>query len=537
MSNLLTNPYFILFLIIGLGMALGAIRICGLSLGTSGVLFVALVAGHYGYHVPEGVRDVGLALFVYCIGLGAGARFFAAIARQGSKLALLSVIIVCSAAAVIYLCSQWLNIPAGLSAGIFAGACTSTPALAAATEVLKDTASQNAALSIGYGISYPFGVIGVVLFVQLMPKLIKCDLTAEALKLQSTRKEPTVISKVVRITNASLFNQPIAENSFFDGLSSQVTRVVKNGNLMPLSADDIFLPNTEVLLIGPSDKLNQEIDLIGESVKNDYIRDIERQRRKILLLSKNIAGRTIRDLKTVKNYGIVISRVSRLGFVFVPTADTMLERNDVLMVVGDPEKLEAFAKIAGHRPQAFDQTDLLSLCLGLALGILVGNIEFGLSGSKISLGIAGGPLIVGLLLGHFGKVGPLIGYIPRATRLLLQDLGLVFFLACAGVAGGGALVETVMKHGGPVLIMSLACAVMPILIGYFVAKKIMRMNILEVLGGICGGMTSTPALGAISTQTDSQAPVVSYATAYPVALILMTVLAKMLIQAIGFPAI
>ncbi|MEG0143889.1 MAG: YidE/YbjL duplication, partial [Akkermansia sp.] len=142
MINLLQNPYFILFLVIGLGMALGAIRICGLSLGTSGVLFAALVAGHFGLQVPNGVRDVGLAIFVYCIGLGAGARFFVAIARQGSRLAFLSILIVCTGAGVIYICSRLLDIPAGLSAGIFAGACTSTPALASATEVLKDISGQ-----------------------------------------------------------------------------------------------------------------------------------------------------------------------------------------------------------------------------------------------------------------------------------------------------------------------------------------------------------------------------------------------------------
>ncbi|MEG0426414.1 MAG: aspartate:alanine exchanger family transporter [Akkermansia sp.] len=534
MSNLLQNPYFILFLVIGLGMALGAIRICGLSLGTSGVLFAALVAGHFGLQVPNGVRDVGLAIFVYCIGLGAGARFFVAIARQGSRLAFLSILIVCTGAGVIYICSRLLDIPAGLSAGIFAGACTSTPALASATEVLKDISGQNSALSIGYGIAYPFGVIGVVLFVQLAPKLLGYNLNTEAKKLQANSKEPTIISKVVRITNNNLFQQTIADNPFFDKFASQITRIVRDGQLCPLSTDDIFTPDTEVLMLGPSDKLKPEIALIGESVKNDYIRDIERQRRKILLLSKKIAGKSIRELKTVCNYGIVISRVSRLGFVFVPTADTVLERNDVLMVVGDPDKLEQFAKLAGHRPQAFDQTDLLSLCLGLALGIFIGSIEFGLAGSRISLGIAGGPLIVGLLLGHFGKIGPLIGYIPRPTRLLLQDMGLVFFLACAGIAGGGDLVKTVTKYGSSVIIMSIACSFIPIFVGYFFGKKLMRMNILEVLGGICGGMTSTPALGAISTQTDSQAPVVSYATAYPIALILMTVLTKMLIQAIGF---
>lgn len=181
-----------------------------------------------------------------------------------------------------------------------------------------------------------------------------------------------------------------------------------------------------------------------------------------------------------------------------------------------------------------NQTDLLSLGFGLSLGIILGLVNFSLgNGAGISLGIAGGPLIVALLLGHFGRLGPIVGYIPRPTRLLLQDLGLVFFLADAGIKGGADLVDTVATHGAAVFIMGVIVTCSGMFAGYFVGMKVFKMNILECLGGICGGMTSTPALGAIASKTDSQAPVVSYATAYPVALILMTIVAKVIIQTIG----
>jgi len=206
----------------------------------------------------------------------------------------------------------------------------------------------------------------------------------------------------------------------------------------------------------------------------------------------------------------------------------------VLTVVGSPENLTKYGDKIGHRSQDMNQTDLLSLGFGLSLGIILGLVNFSLgNGLGISLGIAGGPLIVALLLGHFGRLGPIVGYIPRPTRLLLQDLGLVFFLADAGIKGGADLVTTVATHGAAVFIMGVIVTCSGMFAGYFVGMKVFKMNILECLGGICGGMTSTPALGAIASKTDSQAPVVSYATAYPVALILMTIIAKVIIQTIG----
>ena len=283
-----------------------------------------------------------------------------------------------------------------------------------------------------------------------------------------------------------------------------------------------------------SDTMPHDIAFLGEVCDNPYPMDSQKERRKLILTNKNYAGHKLRDLKTLRTDGIIISRISRLGFTFVPTGETTLERNDVLTVVGTPENLTKYGDKIGHRSQDMNQTDLLSLGFGLSLGIILGLVNFSLgNGAGISLGIAGGPLIVALLLGHFGRLGPIVGYIPRPTRLLLQDLGLVFFLADAGIKGGADLVDTVATHGAAVFIMGVIVTCSGMFAGYFVGMKVFKMNILECLGGICGGMTSTPALGAIASKTDSQAPVVSYATAYPVALILMTIIAKVIIQTIG----
>ena len=498
---LLHHSTLVLFGIIFFGIALGSIKIYGLNLGLSGVLFVALAAGHYRLAIPDGVGQLGLALFVYCVGLSAGNRFFSAIAKQGSKLAIMSAVIVGVSALFTCLFGIWFKVPAGISSGIFAGACTSTPPLGRRT--------------------------------QLLLRLLHFDLNKEA-KAMHSRQEVSIISRLVRVTQPNLIGQNIADCKLLDGLHCMVTRVVRNDRLMPLTPEDTFREGTEVLIVGNSDTMPHDIAFLGEVCDNPYPMDSQKERRKLILTNKNYAGHKLRDLKTLRTDGIIISRISRLGFTFVPTGETTLERNDVLTVVGTPENLTKYGDKIGHRSQDMNQTDLLSLGFGLSLGIILGLVNFSLgNGAGISLGIAGGPLIVALLLGHFGRLGPIVGYIPRPTRLLLQDLGLVFFLADAGIKGGADLVDTVATHGAAVFIMGIIVTCSGMFAGYFVGMKVFKMNILECLGGICGGMTSTPALGAIASKTDSQAPVVSYATAYPVALILMTIIAKVIIQTIG----
>ncbi|MGF1679515.1 MAG: aspartate:alanine exchanger family transporter [Candidatus Methylacidiphilales bacterium] len=523
---ILGNPLIALFLIIGCGLALGRLTWGGVGLGSSAVLFLALCFGHWGYSIPAGVGTFGLALFVYCVGIAAGGRFFSSLKREGSRLAFLSLIIVATGAMVAYLGARWCGLSADLAAGMFAGALTSTPALAAANEALKDTG--HSALVIGYGIAYPFGVVGVVLFVQILPRVLKINVHEET--IEPSTAEQRVETALVEVTNPNLFGKRISESGIHHFNACQVSRVFRQGSLVPLSYSDVFDQGQILFLVGKSREIASAIDLIGHRSEARLLRDVENERQNLLVTSKDIIGKSLRELMPLKNYGVVITRVHRLGLEFVPNAETLVESNDMLTVVGDPDSITRFGASIGHRASAIGETDLLSLSLGLALGIILGIMPIALPGGEpITLGLAGGPLLVGLLLGHVGRVGRIVGHIPRATRVLLQELGLVLFLADAGIKGGGSLVETVMQQGWILFVVGLAVTLIPLLVGYLVAVHFLRIKPLQALGGICGGMTSTPALGAITARTESQTPVVSYATAYPVALILMTLLAKILI--------
>lgn len=522
------NTLIVLFLILGLGMLFGTVTIKGIGLGSSGVLFVALLAGHLGLKVPAGVGSFGLVLFVYCVGIGAGPRFFPALAREGGGLAKLGLVIVAAGVATAWGLGKLFELPADITAGLFAGALTSTPALAAASEGI----AGGQGVAIGYGIAYPFGVIGVVLFVQLLPKFIKPK--AEELAADEGASAENEVSNVlVEVTNSNLFGVKIAD-SHVSGFGCQVSRVMKEGRLIPLSAEEVFQEGLSVLLVGRSRDIEVATDYIGKLSDKSFVMDTENERQRLVVTAKELGGKTLQDIGTMRNFGVVVTRVSRLGHTFVPTASTQIEAYDVLTAVGRSDGVKRFSEYIGHRPQAFDQTDMISLAIGMSAGIFCGMIPIGLpGGNPMTLGLAGGPLFVALVLGYFGRVGRVVGHIPRSTRLLLQELGLVLFLANAGIVGGASLGATVSQYGISVFVAGALITLVPLLVSYPFARKILGLTQAQTLGGICGGMTSTPALGALTASSTSQQPIVSYATAYPVALIMMTVFAKLLIQILG----
>lgn len=533
LNILFGNPLIALFAVIGVGLLIGNITIRGINLGSSGVLFVALLAGHLGYALPAAVGNIGLVLFVYCVGIGAGGRFFSVIAREGGGLAKLALLIVAVGALTCWAAGQLLDIPVGLVTGIFAGALTSTPALAAATEGLKAGGAGD--VIVGYGIAYPFGVVGVVLFVQVLPRLLKLDIDKVAAETDRANAAVTRVDNVlVEVTNANLAGQLIAESGLVNINGVAASRVLRDEHLEPLRYDDTFSVGQLILLVGRPNDIELAIAYLGRRSDRRLLKDVENERQTLLLTNKSVIGRTLRDIEPLKNFGVVVTRITRLGLTFVAHGSTRVENNDSLTVVGKPDDLKRFSDHIGHRPQGFDETDLLSLSIGLTAGIILGLIPFGLPGlGSITLGMAGGPLLVALVLGHFGRIGRIVGHIPRNTRLMLQEFGLVLFLADAGVRGGGQMVATLQTHGIALFLAGIAATSIPMLVALPLALRVFKMNILQALGGICGGMTSTPALGAITARTPSQQPVVSYASAYPVALIMMTVFAKLLIQIAG----
>lgn len=532
MSTILENPTFVLFAILFVGLALGNITIKGVSLGASGVLFAALLAGHLKLQVPAGMSEIGTAFFVYAVGLGVGNRFFSSLRSRGKKLILVALVIVLSGWLTAWGMCLLLDIDLSVGAGLFAGACTSTPALAAALDAAQLRGLDESVINIGYGVAYPVGVIGIVLFVQLLPRLLNQSLDGGKDASGAAAGAGDIQARLIKVENPAVFGQTPLSIEQKNGMSCRITRIMRQGRLMPLQPADVLAAGDEVLLVGNKEQLRHDSALLGEMLAADTRLPVLRdEAENLIILSPAMDNKSLRQLDTMGNFGITISRISRLGNTFVPDADTQIQRNDVVRVVGTPDAIAAFKKECGHRESALDMADLLSLTGGLVLGILLGKLNFSLSGGDgFSLGMAGGPLVVALIMGHFGKIGPIVGYIPRPSRILVMNLGLMLFLAGAGVKGGEHLVETLAAHGMSMLLVGVVVAMLPLVLGYAFARKVMRMEMPEILGCCCGAQTSTPALGAITAKTDSQDPVIAYSTAYPVALILMTVLAQILVQ-------
>ena len=292
LHNLFLNqPLVVLFALIATGLLLGGVKVKGINLGSSGVLFTALLAGHLGYSIPAGVGTLGLVLFVYCVGIGAGDRFFASLAREGAALAKLAVLIVVLGAAITWVGATLLDIPTGLATGIFAGALTSTPALAAATEGMAARGGADA-VSIGYGIAYPFGVIGVVLFVQVLPRILKTDLDSIA-DSPDTKPDNRVENVLVEVTNPTLFGQRISESGVSNFNACQICRIYSGGSLAPLQYDDQFAKSQILLLVGRSNELKIAIDLIGKRSDRKLPEDVENERQNLVVTSTAFTGQTL----------------------------------------------------------------------------------------------------------------------------------------------------------------------------------------------------------------------------------------------------
>ena len=338
-----------------------------------------------------------------------------------------------------------------------------------------------------------------------------------------------VVHQLVEVQNPAVAGKELREISFISDNNCLVSRVLRGNALEPVTGDLSLRVGQLLLVLGREQELDAVVQALGQrSARTDCVLETERHRMRVVATSPKVVGHTLAELRLRTNHRVTVARVDRHGHEFVPRPDTPIDYGTRLVVVGEPDDLGAFAAHAGHRERAFDETDILSVGAGIVAGVLLGMVSFGFGQSQMSLGLAGGPLLVALTLGHLGRLGPVVGHLPRASRLLLQELGLVFFLADAGVNAGGQLLPVLSQHSGSLLGGAAIIAMVPMISGYLAARYMLRMDVLQALGGICGGMTSTPGLGVITSRTDHEGPVISYAAVYPVSLILLTVTARLL---------
>lgn len=524
LSDWIHNPVGLLFAIISLGMLLGQIPFGGFRLGGSGVLIVGLIFGHFGFSLPKDIQTIGVVLFVYAVGLNAGPSIVSALKRNSAHYFIMSIVIVLTAGSLGILFKNLFGFSSELITGIYAGAMTSTPALAAAMETLG-----NSTPSVGYGLSYPLGIIGVIIMVQVLPALMRADLKQEEKRYRSEGGVTVLERKCVRITNPNITNMPLsalAEQSRHDFRFARIRR--GSEVFVPEASTQLMLEDVALVVAQP-EAFHELKLLLGEVVEGFIPESDSAKSRWVTVTAKEFVGKSIAALAVSNLHGVVISRVNRNDVEFMPRKDFVLEAGDEIRVSGKPESLDRFEESIGQDPDTLHQTDIFSFAFGLALGVLVGLIRIPLGGKlSISLGVAGGPLLVGLLFGYYGRFGRMQARMPKAANAIIGEFGLYLFLAVAGCLAGEHFVEILVKEGPMLILCGLLITMVPMIVSSVIARYVLKMNMLMILGMICGGMTSTPALGVLTANTKSEIPALAYTGIYPLAIIFTTLIAQIL---------
>lgn len=518
----------VVFVVIAAGLLVGRISLGGITLGSSAILFVALLAGHFGFHVPEGLGTLGLAVFVYSVGLSAGPTFFRGLRTSGRTMACLGGLIVLTGGLTTALLKYFWDLPHDLVGGLMAGALTSTPALGA----ISESVAAKEQVAVGFGVAYPVGITAVVLFVQLAMKLGRDPKPTNKKLLVGTAAEDEPIDRwAVEVVNPGIMEKRPSEVAVVADSRCQMPRIFDQERWRPTPPDYRFKPGNRVLLVGRQSEVHRVGETLGVLLgEEDAVLDADHERKQVIVTSPLYFGKTLQELRLRSRFGITVTRIRRHEIEFVPSSRTRLEFGDTLTIVGEAAALRELTAAVGHRPRTLNETDLFSVVIGIGLGIAMGNVSLDFGGASVKLGIAGGPLLVGLVMGHFRRLGPLRGALPPAAMLLMTEAGLAFFLADAGVHAGEHVAEVLIDQGLTLVLAAAAIVLAPMAVGFLAARYLFRLSLLECLGATCGGMTSTPGLAVLTGSTDSSRPVTSYVAAYPVALVLLTVAAPLLMR-------
>jgi len=530
----LTEKMFVLFAILTLGAGLGQLSWRGISLGSAGVLFVALIVGHFGGSVPKEVMDLGLLLFVYAVGLTAGPSFFRTFRRRGMQYVVIAAATVVSGALLTALAALTLHLPAALAAGLYAGALTCTPALAAALDVLQRMLPESAALaSVGYGVAYPFSMIGMVLLVQFLPRLLRRPVKMEEQKWleEKTREDPGLAARQFIVSNPNCEERSVAEIHPRRLAQVNLSRIKHGEQVTAVLPETILHLGDVVMAVGAPEELDKLRLVLGEETWARMDVNAEVMNADVDVLDASLTGKTLAQMRVWEQFTLVITRIRRQGLEIAPNGSVTLEMGDNIRVVGEKNAVQAFARRAQGSPRKASETSMLPYLAGLLAGIGLGLIPIPLgNGVSVKLGMAGGAFLTSLLVGHFGKIGPFRLYVPLGAKNLSRELGLMLFLAGAGANAGAHLMDVLQDRGWILLLTGAVITVFSALTGLWVMMRFYRMNLLSAMGALTASMTNPPALAAASNQTETDLPAIAYASAYPVALIFKILLAQALVE-------
>ncbi|MCF6242524.1 MAG: transporter [Bacteroidales bacterium] len=525
MNELLSHGYIALFIIVAFGMIIGRIKIFGFSFDISAVIFVALLLGHFGMMVPDDFMKFGLLLFIFTIGMQAGPGFFEAFRKYGRSLILTSLIALISAAAIFIALSKIFQLKPDIAIGIFNGALTSTPGLAAAIE---STGSAQAA--VGYGIAYSFGVIGVILSINILPSIFKINIKDEEQNYEAgIRKDNPALKGVnLNVENPNINNKSIAETRISEMANVVLSKIMHQGKVRPASSKEKIYNGDILRVIGTQEAIEQAKILIGKEYPDEIPQSKEIVTEWVLVTNKDIVNKKYSEINLNKNYNTTVLKIKRSGIEISPNANSIFRFGDRLRISGGKNGVTAAKKILGNDTKKLSHTDFLPIALGILLGIVLGKINIPIGNFSVNLGMTGGTLAAGILLSRLGKTGPVIWSMSGSANQLLRELGLLLFMASVGTQAGAHFVEAISKNGIELIISSIAIAVVPVIVGAVIGRYIFKMNFLTLLGVITGAMTSTPGLAVVNSKSDCNAASIAYATVYPVALVFVIIASQVL---------
>jgi len=537
------HSILIIAFVVGVGIAIGKIKIFGINIGIAGVLFAGIAAAHFNIivnkEVLEFLRDFGLILFVYSIGLQVGPGFFASLKKQGLSINMLAVGIVLLGIMMTLCVHFFFHVPMPTAVGIMSGAVTNTPGLGAAQQALNELPSIDATekrlTGVGYAIAYPFGIIGIILTMLLVYRFSKINLSNELENFNKNQSSlfPPLENIGVEVKNPQLVGQPL--HAINDVLQSDIvfSRM--------MHGQEVFTPTHQTLLsvgdilyaVGTKATLQKLILLVGNESHVD-LKEVPSQLmvNRIIVTQKSIIGKTLGELRLRNRYGVNITRINRSGIEFVPNISVTLNFGDVLTVVGDNESLKQLAEELGNSIKKLEHPEILHMMIGIAAGIILGSIPIAFPGlsTPLKLGLAGGPLIIAILLSRIGRIGKLQVFMPNSANLMLRELGIVLFLACVGLKAGNQFIPTLINGSGLLwMAYGAMITIVPLLIVAFIARYIMKKNFLEICGLLSGAMTDPPALSFAGAFTNSEAPAITYATVYPLVTFMRIMGAQLLV--------
>lgn len=531
----------IISLISALGLGLGKVKIFGITLGVTFVFFAGILAGHLGLSVDSQMlnyaESFGLVIFVYALGLQVGPGFFASFRKEGVTLNMLAVAVVLLGTALCITATVFTGISLPDAVGILCGATTNTPALGAAQQTLKQLGMESNTPALGCAVAYPLGVIGVILAVLLIRKLL---VRKEDLVLNQKDETNKTYIAAFQVHNPAIFNKSIKDIAQLSYPKFVISRLWRDGNVSIPTSEKIIKEGDRLLVVAAEKDVLALTVLFGQQENTDWNKEdidwnaIDRQlvSQRIVVTRPELNGKKLGSLRLRNTYGINISRVYRAGVQLLATPELTLQLGDRLTVVGEAAAIQNVEKVLGNAVKSLNEPNLVAVFVGIVLGLALGAIPFAVPGVSVpvKLGLAGGPIIVGILIGTFGPRLHMVTYTTRSANLMLRALGLSMYLACLGLDAGAHFFDTIFRPEGLLWIgVGFGMTIIPVLLVGIIAFKFMKIDFGSVSGMLCGSMANPMALNYANDTIPGDNPSVSYATVYPLSMFLRVIIAQIIL--------